>query len=669
MGLLSPWFLAGAAVVSLPLYLHLLRRPSANPQPFSSLMFFERRTHISIKHRRLRHLLLLSLRLAILLLLVLTFADPFINRSAASFASDKLLLLVIDNSFSMRAGTRLDDARREARSLLASRLPSDRVQIITLGSHVRVLTDPTRDSRALLAALEGIAPGDSHASFGELAHTVRSVAERARTPVEVHLFSDMQKSAMPSNFAEMVFPGNVTLVPHSVAKTTVPNWTVETVDTPGQAWESKKVPIHAVVLGYHTPATTRAVSLVVNGKVVATRSVQVPAAGRAAVEFALPDLTYGFTRCELRIDSNDAFPADNVSRFAVQRSAPEKVLFVHEPGDSRSPLYFGAALGSADKAAFKLEVHTVGQLSNVQLSNYAFVVLSDVVSLPSSFEGSLVKYVRSGGSVLIAAGTSAARHPDISGFGDRIVDSRYYSRNREGFLGVGEADPSHPSMKEADGWSGVKFYFAVCVTAANARVVARLSDQTPLLLEKRIGDGRALLLTSGFDNLTNDFPLHPAFIPFIEQTALYLSGTERRSGSRPVDSFLELRTGKQQAATVQILDPDGRRPLSLSEAASAETFQLRRTGFYEFRLADGRQDVIGVNADRRESDLDVIPDDIMALWRGKAAGPESEMRGVPVPEGSKQYSLWWYIMVLVLAAAIAESWLASQYLGKLREEP
>ena len=120
---------------------------------------------------------------------------------------------------------------------------------------------------------------------------------------------------------------------------------------------------------------------------------------------------------------------------------------------------------------------------------------------------------------------------------------------------------------------------------------------------------------------------------------------------------------------MQILDPDGRRPLSLNEAASAETFQLRRTGFYEFRLADGRQDVIGVNADRRESDLDVIPDDIMSLWRGKAAGPESEMRGVPVPEGSKPYSLWWYIMLLVLAAAIAESWLASQYLGKLREEP
>ena len=83
MGFLSPWFLAAAALVGLPLYLHLLRRHKAESQPFSSLMFFERRTQSSIKHRRLRHLLLLSLRVAVLLLLALVFANPFINRSVA----------------------------------------------------------------------------------------------------------------------------------------------------------------------------------------------------------------------------------------------------------------------------------------------------------------------------------------------------------------------------------------------------------------------------------------------------------------------------------------------------------------------------------------------------------------------------------------------------------
>ena len=61
----------------------------------------------------MRYLLLLSLRLALLLLLALAFANPFINRSAASMAGDKLLLLVVDNSFSMRAASRLADAQRE----------------------------------------------------------------------------------------------------------------------------------------------------------------------------------------------------------------------------------------------------------------------------------------------------------------------------------------------------------------------------------------------------------------------------------------------------------------------------------------------------------------------------------------------------------------------------
>src|SRR5579863_8350524 len=100
MGLLTPWFLAGAAAVALPIYLHLLRRHRADPRPFSSLMFFERRTQSSIKHRRLRYLLLLALRVALLLLLVLAFADPFIKRPAASSGGHKLLLIVIDNSFS-----------------------------------------------------------------------------------------------------------------------------------------------------------------------------------------------------------------------------------------------------------------------------------------------------------------------------------------------------------------------------------------------------------------------------------------------------------------------------------------------------------------------------------------------------------------------------------------
>ena len=670
MGFLSPWFLPGALAAGLPIYLHLLRRHTSTPHPFSSLMFFERRTQSSIKHRRLRYLLLLSLRVALLLLLALAFAKPFLYRPAASMSSDKLLLLVIDDSFSMRAGTRLADAQREALSALDARKPADHAQIMALGSELQVLTQRIQDTGALRSAVQSIQPGDSRASFGALASAIRSMAESLPTPIELHLFSDMQKSALPAGFSEMMLPSNVTLVLHPVVKDALPNWTVESVNAPGDVWDPKKSQVQAVISGYHTPAATRAVSLVINGKKVATHNVDVPAGGRASVTFDSLDVPYGFSRCEVRIDSADALPADDASLFAVERSDPRPVLLVHESGDSRSPLYFRSALAAAADAAFTLDTATTGETANLSPSKYAFVVLSDVSSLPSSFENTLLSYVHGGGSVLIAAGTSAGRGARVPVFGESILETRNYARDGEAFLTVGDANSAHPSIEKANHWAGVKFYFAVRVNPSDATVVARLTDQTPVLLEKKLGEGRVLLFASGLDNLTNDFPLHPVFVPFIEQTARYLSGTERRSGSRIVDSFLELRTAKEQAVSVEVIDPDGHRPLSLKEAASAQSYQLSRAGFYELRLADGRQDVIGVNPDRRESDLDVIPDDVLALWRGNSKLESQPAAAGLAPEQTKKpYSLWWYAMLLVLGAAVAESLLGSRYLGIQREDP
>src|SRR5207244_9644377 len=136
--------------------------------------------------------------------------------------------------------------------------------------------------------------------------------------------------------------------------------------------------------------------------------------------------------------------------------------------------------------------------------------------------------------------TAAAGRSRVPVFGETIQQTRDYTREassgRERFVSVGETDSSHPAIDRTGNWSGVRFFYAARVDAANARVVARLTDQTPLVLDKKIGEGRVVLFASGLDNLTNDFPLHPAFVPFVEKTALYLSGTARKGGARVVDS-------------------------------------------------------------------------------------------------------------------------------------
>jgi hypothetical protein len=683
LGLFAPWFLAALAGLALPLYLHLLKRQTTTPKPVSSLMFFESRTQASTRHRRLRYFLLLSLRLLVLLLLILAFANPFINRNSATLASDRLVLLVVDNSFSMRAGTRLEDAKGAALRVLANK-GAARAQVAAFGSQLRLMmTQPTVDQSALRAAVQAIEPGDGHGNFGELARAVRALAESVHMPIELHVFSDMQRGDLASPFSDMALPNNVTLVAHAVITKAQPNWTVESVDAPGQVWGKDAKPVHvqAVIAGYGTPAAQRNVSLVVNGKTTVTKPVAVPANGRATVDFPALEVPYGFSRCEVRIDAADGFPADDLRRFAVERSDPQKALLIHNYGDSRSPLYVGAALAAAAQSAFILESINVNEAADRKPSNYAFIVLSDVNAVPSLLENSLTGYVRSGGSLLIAAGTSAGARSQIPIFGARIIETRDYSRVPDRYMAVGSSDSSYPAVARAEGWPGVKFFYALNVdpgpdqgaSPQAARVIVRLGDQTPLLLEKRIGEGRVVLLTSGLDNLTNDFPLHPAFVPFIEQTARYLAGSERQGGARPVDAYLELRSAKEKGQGVEVADPEGKRPLTLREAASAQSFQLTEAGFYQLRLANGRQDEVGVNPDPKESNLDVIPGDVLALWQGKgrASSQEASQESVPprpaAPRETPQ-TIWWYVMLLVLASAVAESILASRYLGTPREE-
>jgi len=680
MGFLAPWFLGGLAALGVPVFVHLLRRHITTPRPVSSLMFFEKGIQSSTRHHKLRYLLLFALRSALILLLVLAFANPFVRRAAAG-ANDRLLLIVLDNSFSMRAGTRFADAKQQALSTLAAKPHGQKAQIMALGGQLEVLTQPITDDTQLRAALESVQPGDGHANFGDLGRAIRTLSETNPAPIDLHLFSDMQRSAMPANFADMVFPSAVKLVLHPVAKGAAePNWTVESIDAPAQLQDPKdpkRSKVDAVIAGFNTPAATKSVSLLVNGKVIATRKVDVPANGRATVNFAPLSIEYGFNRCEVRREGGDAFPADDAGVFSVRRSDPERVLFVHAGNDTRSPLYFGAALGAAAQSSFILQSVAAEQSTDLDPSKFAFVVLSDTVTLPSIFEHTLAQYIAKGGSVLIALGTSAAHHEKIPIWDAAVKDARDYARTGAPAT-MGQVDFSFPALVQADpgrdngGWADIKIFYSVVVDPGQARVAARLTDGTPLLLDKQIGEGHVLLLTTGLDNLTNDLPLHPLFVAFVDQTARYLSGNERLSGSRPVDSYVQLRAGTEaagSAGSVEVIDPDGKRPLSLSEARTMQSYRLDRAGFYQIRFANGRDAVIGVNPDRRESDLEPMAPDVQQLWSGSSTGAgQLTAAAAPVASNKQPFSLWWYVMLLAMVVILAETALASNYMGTQRED-
>ena len=146
--------------------------------------------------------------------------------------SGEITVLAIDNSLSMRAGDRLDQAKRMAKSAVRNLRPSERGQVLAFGSRVQVMSEITDDQSPLDSGIDSIETSDSRTSYAELVRSLRSISQATHLPLEVHLYSDMQQSGMPANFNDLRLNADVRLVTHPIDAKPVPNFTVENVVAP-----------------------------------------------------------------------------------------------------------------------------------------------------------------------------------------------------------------------------------------------------------------------------------------------------------------------------------------------------------------------------------------------------------------------------------------------------
>src|SRR5690242_19360554 len=113
MSFLNPLFLLGALALAGPLILHLLLRDQARRCQLPTLRFLPSSSPQSMARQRIKNILLLLARLAILLLAVFAFARPYLKRPASTNQpqlTDEGAVFALDRSLSMRAGGRWDEA-------------------------------------------------------------------------------------------------------------------------------------------------------------------------------------------------------------------------------------------------------------------------------------------------------------------------------------------------------------------------------------------------------------------------------------------------------------------------------------------------------------------------------------------------------------------------------
>ena len=633
MGLLAPWFLAGLGLLALPVYLHLLKRHRSQRLPFSSLMFFERSMQADLRHRRLDFLTLLCVRLALLALLIFAFARPFLWRDAAPTPAARRLV-VIDDSASMGYSDRMERARDLARPLL-----DETAKLAVFDSQLHFI------DRAELSRLSS---GTSRSSLGELARALRAYQQTVNASLEVHLIGDLQRSSMPPAFSDLRLGPGSHLTLHPIDSQTRPNFAVTGVSAPARVRDSRAAKVEATLAGFHTAEARLTVHLEINGRSVQQKPVELPAGGRARVEFRDFDLAYGFSRCAVVIDSHDELPVDDRYLFAIERTDPRRVVFLQGAAAGRSALYFGAALEAAAPGSYRLEVAPPSSLP--VLEGAAFIVLADAAAID---DRPIARYVEAGGGALITLGALSAASGRIPILANKLSPTAACDEV------LGEFDTAYPALAKAGGWEGIRFHRTFSLDPASARVVARFSSGAAALLEQRVGEGSVIVLASALDGVAGNLPLQPAFIPFVEQIARRLSLWDDAALDVPVDTVLDFGTASGPKA-FEALAPDGRRALSLEESAAGARLSVSRAGFWEVRRGAGRTQMIAANIDRRESDLEPMPADSAELWSNPA---EAAANAAAAPERARRSLDLWFLAAALLAAGF-ELWLASKHLTR-----
>src|SRR6266702_2435601 len=203
---LHPLALIGLAAAAIPALLHLLERRVPPEAEFPPIRYLSEAERQNARRLKLRHLLLLILRTALIALIVMAAARPLVRSRAAGGGGvhePTALVLILDNSPSSGAVV-------DGRPLLARLKSVARASIARAGSGDRVwlmLADGVARAgsrEALLATVDSVEPGWRRLDLTTaVARATRLVDAEPLPGREVEVVSDLQRTAFGEGRADI----------------------------------------------------------------------------------------------------------------------------------------------------------------------------------------------------------------------------------------------------------------------------------------------------------------------------------------------------------------------------------------------------------------------------------------------------------------------------------
>lgn len=645
---LSPAFLFGLLALALPLALHLLRRRVVGTRPFPSLRFLAPNRTDQRKHQ-LRRRIVLSLRCLALALLAFAFARPFFGPPPSADA--RAIVVVIDNSFSLQTLSRWPELLRWARREIGMLSPGDSLGLLLMNPQPTWLLAPTRDTSTALATLDTLRPGwESTRSEPALRFAADVLAVTPARERRIIFLGDHQELGWTGvDFTKKLPPGVTASFPSPPAAPT----RQAALTTAALAKEGDATVLSLTVQNFTTAhARTLSVYSENTPTPLHRQPLELSTKQSLSLKLALPALASKSTPpAYLRVSLDpDDLPADDTAWAVAPSARNDRLILLDRPPASTSPPadFVSTACTALSSVPPFLRL---AQLPKTPWPVPAVAILRNDDSFTGESASRLDTFLKTGGAALLFFDGAPAQRAWLGTHGAAPVPlAATPAQLRDWTLDHPLIAPlAEHNLGSFVGWS----YKRAWSLPANAvEPLAFWADGTIALGELRIGSGRVLVAGFSSDRRDGDWPLQPAFVPFLHRAAIYLLGQAAASTDAP------LRVGTALPAT-----PTPGTWLALAEPTTTLTHVFPRPGVYAFTAPGSPRRLYAVGLAPEESDP--------ALWTNgtpwlgftateKTPAPSTRAVAPPPPDSENQSALWWWALAAMALFSLGELILANR---------
>ena len=651
MNWLFPEFLAGALAVGLPLALHLLRRWPRRPVVFPTLQFLTAGSRrVERWSQRLQRWLVLLLRCAIFALLAAAFARPFHGGDLAR--QSRAVVIVIDNSFSLQAKGRWEALQRWAKGKAGTFEAGDKLGLMLMAPEPKWLVAPTTETAATLQALASATPGWLTARVEPaLRMAGDALAAIPADRREIIVLSDQQRlSWSGTDFSKPLPPGVAVTFPPAAD----PVERQAAVLAPTLARTEQGIHVSLPIHNFTAPQK-RTLRVYRDGGAAPVREEILDLARQEerTVEINLPGPSDHPAYFRFSLDGDD-LPADD-SAYAVWQPAGDGSLLLDTAPAGTDADFVAVALAAAAnlKPALKIE-----PIPNGDWPVRGVAVLRSDASFAGPAAARLDAFLAGGGSALIFATGGPAEKAWLAAQGLPLSPLPEQTESWQ----VHDWSMDHPlvaalSQRRLEVLLGWEFSGGWSLPVNAIDPLARWSDNAVAIGEAPVGAGKVLVCGFAPDRQAGDWPVMPAFVPFLHQAAAYLFRTQQTT-------IIAGQTGRPLS-----LGADAGRwrgvegPTAGGPAVDASGAVMPMApGVYEFVQGKERK-LFAVNLPPEESDLSTW--DAGTPWLGLVSSQPAPAAKAPRAQlaaaaAEQRAPLWWWAVAAAAVLMLAELGLANR---------